>query len=184
MQPKIHPRCARFAGAIALAIGLAVPAAADLTGSALTQIVPVGPLGLGRYVPLRLRVDNASPDFNWIASIELRLPSCCTVVSMDYDDSPSGGDWNFDFVGVPGSEVAYVDAAGDEWGEIPAGDYGYLDLLVHVDPGCPSAARLYYDLYGDGFGAEPHELLNRWIMLTFDEVATAPASWSAVKSRY
>lgn len=170
--------------ALAAALALAAPAAADLTGSSIEKITPVGPLGLGRYVPLRLQVTNASPDFNWIARIDLRLPACCTVVTMSYDDSPSNGHWVFDLFGVPGSDVSYIDGAGDEWGEIPAGDFGYLDLLVHVAPDCPSADRLWYDLYGDTFGDPPHELLNQFIMLTFDEVPTAPASWSAVKSRY
>ncbi len=173
-----------FAALLAAVLALAGPAAADLTGSTITKLSPAGALGLGQYVPLRLQVTNTSPDFNWISDIDLRLPSCCIVVAMSYDDSPSGGDWVFDMFGVPGSAVSYVDGAGDEWGEIPAGDFGYLDLLVHVDAACPPSSRLFYDLYGDGFGNPPHELLNQFITLSFDEVATEPASWSAVKSRY
>ncbi len=181
-QSRQHLRL--LAAALALALALATPAAADITGSSITKFAPAGALGLGQYVPLRLQVTNASPDFNWIARIDLRLPACCTVVGMSYDDSPSGGDWVFDMFGVPGSDVSYVDGAGDEWGEIPAGDYGYLDLLVHVGADCPASDRLWYDLYGDAFGEAPHELLNQFLVLTFDEVAVQPASWSAVKSRY
>jgi len=181
-QSRRHLRT--FIASFTAALALSAPAAADITGSTIVQVSPVGALGLGQYVPLRLRVSNASPDFNWLTRIDLRLPACCTVAAMDYDDSPSNGHWIFDMFGVPGSEVAYVDGAGDEWGEIPAGDFGYLDLLVHVGADCPSAARLWYDLYGDSFGAEPRVLLNQFIMLTFDEVPAEAMSWSAVKSRY
>jgi hypothetical protein len=169
---------------LAVLIATAGPAAADITGSTITKVTPVGSLGLGQYVALRLEVTNASQDFNWLSRIDLRFPPCCTVVSMGYDDSPSNGNWVFDTIGVPGSEVSYLDGAGDEWGEIPAGDHGYLDLLVHVGLDCPASERLWYDLYADAFGAPPHELLNQFISLTFDPVAVDPASWSTLKSRY
>lgn len=170
--------------ALLLSLLLAPSARADITGSTVEKAVPSGPLALGQYVELRLEVTNASTDFNWISRIDLRLPLCCTVVGMSYDDSPSNGQWVFDMFGVPGTDVSYIDGAGDEWGEIPAGDYGYLDLLVHVGADCPSSERLWYDLYADGFGDAPHELLNRWTVLTFDEVAVEGTSWSTVKSRY
>ncbi|MBM4117066.1 hypothetical protein FJ251_04870 [bacterium] len=173
-----------LAALLLAALAAAPPAVADITGSTIVKAEPSGPLALGQYVNLRLKVTNASTDFNWITRIDLRFPLCCTVAGMSYDDSPSNGHWVFDMFGVPGTDVSYIDGAGDEWGEIPGGDYGYLDLLVNVGEDCPSSERLWYDLYADGFGDPPHELLNRWTILTFDEVAVAGTSWSTVKSRY
>ncbi len=171
-----------------LLVLLAMPALADLTGSGVVMVDPTGNLPLGEHVDMTLRVTNASPDFNWISRINLRFPACCTVASMAYDDSPPGsnGNWVFDFEGVPGWDVSYVDGAGDEWGEIPAGDYGYLNLVVYVDESCGGRAAdiVEYDLIGDGFGDAPHELLNESFSVNFGITPVEPSSWSTVKALY
>jgi hypothetical protein len=164
----------------------AAPASADLGASSLTKVTPAGPLGADSYVELRLRIDNASPDFNWIAEIDLRFPPCCTVVAMSYDDDESTGNWVFDLLGVPGSDVSFVDGAGNEWGEIPAGDHGFLDFTVHVGADCAERAtdEIRYDLYGDGFGAAPHELLDLSLPLSFEFLPASESSVSTVKTLY
>lgn len=178
---------ARLAFALVLIL-LAAPALADLGGSSIVMVNPTGDLPLGEHVDITLRVSNASPDFNWISRINLRFPACCTVSSMSYDDSPPGsnGNWVFDLEGVPGWDVSYVDGAGDEWGEIPAGDYGHLELTVHVDESCGGRAAdvVEYDLIGDGWGAEPHELMNESFSVTFSFTPVEAASWSTLKALY
>ncbi len=170
---------------IALLVSV-MPAAADLDGSSITKVMPTGPLGADSYVELRLRVDNTSPDFNWIADIDLRFPSCCTVVAMSYDDDESNGNWVFDLVGVPGSDVSFVDGAGSEWGEIPAGDHGFLNFTVHVSAACAGrgTGEIRYDLHGDAFGDAPHELLDLILPLSFQFLPAAENSISTVKALY
>ncbi len=165
---------------------MAAPALADLSGSSITKLTPAGPLGADSYVELRLRIDNASPDYNWIAGIDLRFPPCCTVVAMSYDDDESNGNWVFDMLGVPGSEVSYVDGAGNEWGEIPAGDHGYLDFTLHVSAACGEleTGEISYDLHGDGFGFEPHELLDLSIPVSFEFQPASTTSISTMKTLY
>ncbi len=164
----------------------AAPAAADLGNSGITIVTPTGPLQADSYIELRLRIDNASPDFNWIADIDLRFPTCCTVVAMSYDDDESNGNWVFDFVGLPGSNVSFVDGAGNEWGEIPAGDHGYLDFTLHVGAACAErgTGEIGYDLLGDAFGAAPHELMNLSLPLSFQFLPAAENSISTVKALY
>lgn len=175
----------RILAALALLLALVPDAGADISGSGLVVESPTTPLPPGQYVDLSLKITNASSDLNWIARVDLRLPACCTVVAMSYEDSTSTGNWVFEMEGLPGSNVSYVDGAGDEWGEIPGGDFGYLNLIVHVNVTCSAGpAEIFYDLHGDGFGAEPHILLDLALPIEFSLVPAATSDWSTVKSLY
>lgn len=172
---------------LAAAAGAPAPARADLTGSTVELESPVGAIGVGHAHVFRFKVTNASTDLNWIADLHFAFPACCTVTAMAWDGSAaSNGDWwAFDLAGVGTSEAHYTDGDGDQWGEIPGtGEYGWFEVSVDVDAACPlGAAQIDWQLAGDGYGAEPHELAGS-IPVTFDITAARDATWSRVKGLY
>jgi hypothetical protein len=116
-------------------------------------------VGIDRYHPasrkvLRVRVDNASTDFEWLQAVELDFPAGVRVVSST--DLFGSEQRRLVTNGATGDGAAVVWSDPDgAWGNIRNGEAGTATVTVEFDLRLQGDLVVPYRIVGDGFGSGP-----------------------------
>lgn len=130
----------------------------NMTGSYLeavqTKYLP------GQTVTLDLILYNGSDDFEWTTSVDIQFPAGVTVLgAIDFNlEPPVGGRYlSYDGTTGDGALVQWLDPDAG-FGEFYPNEYAYATVDVTIDPGFTGDLNLDYTIYGDVWGATPHEI--------------------------
>ncbi|MCD4689915.1 hypothetical protein K8S17_00475 [bacterium] len=160
-------------------LALAVPALAgrSIEGSYVELVSPTDPMPNTTYT-FTFYVWNNSFDTEWITDVFLAFPDgyVLDAMSMAYDD-PNPGLFVWDMV-VEGQIAKWLDGDGG-YGEL----YDQVGTNIYIDVTTPDvvAGEIYWELFGDIYGDEPH-YVDGSILMGFTPVEEA--TWTGIKAMY
>lgn len=108
-------------------------------------------------------VNNASPDFEWLAGVELSFPAGVTVLAST--DFVGGVDGPLVSSGATGEGVTMLwsDLNGS-WGNVRNGQSASATVWLSFDLQLVGDLTILYRVIGDGYGADPHEVSGALIL--------------------
>lgn len=114
-----------------------------------------------RYTPdttadLQFTVSNASPDFEWLAEVDLEFPAGVTVLASS---DMLGGTAPLVSDGATGEGVTlrWVDADGT-WGNVRGGQTATATVSLAFDRALYGSLPIDFTISGDGYGNAPHSV--------------------------
>jgi hypothetical protein len=172
--------------ALALMAMIVSPALADrsIDGSTVT----VTPLEAENGIAtLCFEVWNGSADYEYLVDVIITLPDCMTILD---DPAPTATPEE----GVNFAEVPVFSGFGTNVATWHGGDVGfgfmiglsYATFCVTVDIACDCDVdyTVGWQLIGDGYGGEPHEVTGDLLFGVICSTSAQSTNWSNVKSLY
>ncbi len=114
---------------------------------------------------------NDSPDGEWIKGIYLEFPPNVIVNGAGNFTGGSGGDLIYDGTTGSGVEIYWNGETNLGYGVLHEGETAQATMEVEITPEFTGEVGILYHIEGDGYGEEPHDLINvitltyplRWI---------------------
>jgi len=165
---------------VLLALTIALPLTArEIDGATVTLVSPIS-VTPGATQTMLFTVQNASSDYEWIASVEIHFPGGVLHQETMGHEMLSAPRPNFDMNVWPTIPTATWTDNNGGYGEI----YSTESCDVWVDWTAPSPidpAVITWELWGDVYGAEPHYVTGS-IQLVVTPVEQR--TWSSIKAFY
>ncbi|MCF7911263.1 MAG: T9SS type A sorting domain-containing protein [Candidatus Cloacimonetes bacterium] len=142
----------------------------SIAGSTLT--CNMGGFAAGETVDWTFTCANNSPDWEWIKDIVIDFPDGVTVNSAgDF----IGGSEDLAFVGETGNGAScnWHGENSSGWGNLHNGETAAATVNVTIMPGFIGDIELSWELTGDGYASEPHQITGSVEILS----NTDPINW-------
>ena len=162
-------------------LALATPLAALEIEGAYVSLVSPNPMEIepDNFYTFTFHVQNDSQDFEWLTNIHITFPDNFTLVaaSMGFVEIDVGRP-SFDMI-VSGQTAQWNDNDGG-YGEIYDTEGTEVFIDAHV-PACYDCGEIYWELWGDIYGGEPHYVDG---LIDLCPSPVEAATWSSVKALY
>jgi hypothetical protein len=114
---------------------------------------------MGDSVDWDFRVYNASPDNEWLKEIRMDFPEGFEVIEIS-NIVDQGNDTLFLTSGEPGDGASFtwIGETDEGWGVIVGDESGFFNVQGVVSESFEGDMQINYEIFGDIYGAEPHEL--------------------------
>ncbi len=159
-------------------LAIAIPATAREIEGAYVQLVSPTSVDPGGSYTFMFWVQNDSDDAEWLVDIHITFPG-----DFDMDEASMG--FTEIATGRPSFDMTCVDNVA-AW-EDNDGGYGEIyslegtDLWIDGTVGGPGRYILYWEIWGDGYGDEPHYVDGE---IELGVTAVEEATWSSIKAMY
>jgi len=127
----------------------------SITGSYI--ITSAAPFYAGDTVTVPLTLYNGSTDSEWIKDAGIIIPQGITLLSATPFTGGSGGAMNYTGMSASGDTAKWHGEDASGWGVVRGGEFAYSTITLFVPHTYNSNLTLDYMIYGDIYGAVPHE---------------------------
>jgi len=139
------------------------PMQRDVTGSVIT--CDTDSFTPGEEVTWTFNVYNAASDNEWVSDVWLDFPLGVTVLDASDVVGGSGGDMIWDNTTGAGQRVNWHGMTANGWGVLHDGEIGVWEVDVLLSTEFVIDMSFGWEIGGDGFGEEPHNVTGEIYML-------------------
>ncbi|MCF7918944.1 MAG: T9SS type A sorting domain-containing protein [Candidatus Cloacimonetes bacterium] len=140
-----------------------VPPARNITGSYITcdtqSFIP------GEEATWIFTVYNASQDNEWVSDVWLDFPQGVTVISAGGVIGGGGGEMVWDGTTGAGQRVNWHGVTANGWGFLHENEFAEWRVNVQLSDNFAGDMTIGWEVGGDGYGAEPHNVTGDILML-------------------
>ena len=104
------------------------------------------------------QVQKSNTDNEWVKDVWLNFPLGVTITEASDIIGGSGGDLIWDGIWGEGVEVNWHGETETGWGVLHDGETGNWEVEVEVSEDFQNSLVIDYQIGGDGYGVEPHEV--------------------------
>ena len=129
----------------------------------------------GETTTWNLQLYNDSFDVEWLDSLEIQFPAGVTLTgATNFDINPPIPDRYLAYGGTTGdSALVWWNDPDGEYGEIYGHETAFADVYIVIDAEFTGPLDLDYTIYGDGWGADPHQVSGTYTLIPDLPVATS-----------
>jgi len=129
----------------------------------------------GETIELDFTAYNGSEniDSEWVREVDIDFPEGFEVISATNFVGGSGGDMEFEGATGNGASCLWMGQTANEWGVLQDDEYATCTVEIEVAPDFTGNAIFNWNISGDEFGSEPHEISGDMEL----EIYGGPVSW-------
>jgi len=139
------------------------PAGRDITGSMIT--CDTDSFTPGEETIWTFNVYSAATDNEWVSDVWLDFPLGVTVLDASDVEGGSGGDMIWDNTTGAGQRVNWHGMTANGWGVLHDGEVAVWEVDVLLSTEFAEDMTLDWEIGGDGYGEEPHNVTGEIYML-------------------
>ncbi|MCF7920564.1 MAG: T9SS type A sorting domain-containing protein [Candidatus Cloacimonetes bacterium] len=135
----------------------------DISGSFIT--LDTDSFTPGEETTWTFTVHNAATDNEWLSDVWIDFPIGVSVVDAGNVIGGSGGEMLWDGTTGAGQRVNWHGLTANGWGVVHDGEIASWEVDVHLSTEFAGDMTLGWEIGGDGYGAEPHNVTGELYLL-------------------